>query len=290
MPRSTDQRSDSTGTLSMGGLVARWGVGRHSIRKIPFRELPYEKKRTNSKVIRRRYRVADVEAYEARTPVAPWEQRRTAKARQRRAQGASPVSVTAYWEDVRVMLAQAREAREKRARIQPKIAPQPERRVRRISPRDAAVREMRSAGATFRAIRDKFGISDTRIGQILFWTGGDPGRELQRIMREKRRAERAALHEKEVQLGAVHRHALVCDRMIDGLRICARDRGYVPAPFGTRFRAWVGFNAINLIRVFGSLDDALRAAGLPVTALRRRPIGPRSQAQRGRPRSPHRKS
>jgi|SRR5581483_11816730 len=272
--RQLGSPDNSNDTISMGALGARWGVGRDTVRRIPFKDLPYQ--RRGEKIVRRRYRLIDIEAYEARTPVAPWELRKTVT--QRRSSAVSPVRRRAEWRDIKPLLAEARKALERRTTsptITPSASERHERPKRPVSARDAAVRTMRLTGATHQTIATAFEISTTRVGQILFWTGGDPWYEVEEANRVNREAERVAQaerHKKEVALRKAHSHALTCNRMVDGLRRCARRRGYLPAPFGSRFPTWVGFYAQDYMRAFGSLDDALKTAGLAPATLRRRPI------------------
>lgn len=52
-------------------LSARWDVAETTVRDIPFEELPYREFGKGEKRKRRRYRPADVEAFEARTDRIP---------------------------------------------------------------------------------------------------------------------------------------------------------------------------------------------------------------------------
>jgi hypothetical protein len=51
--------------LSIATVAARFGVSESTVRTIPVDELPYKEFGAGHKLKRRRYRIADVEAYEA---------------------------------------------------------------------------------------------------------------------------------------------------------------------------------------------------------------------------------
>ena len=63
--RAHQQELDEPRWLSIADLARRFGVSQSTVRAIPADELPYKEFGRGLKHRRRRYRVSDVEAYEA---------------------------------------------------------------------------------------------------------------------------------------------------------------------------------------------------------------------------------
>lgn len=63
--RAHQDALDEPRWLTIAAVAARFGVSESTVRGIPADELPYKEFGNGRKLKRRRYRVADVEAYEA---------------------------------------------------------------------------------------------------------------------------------------------------------------------------------------------------------------------------------
>jgi hypothetical protein len=63
--RKHQEELDEPKWLSISAVAARWGISDATVRTIPVDELPYKEFGQGHKLKRRRYRLADVEAYEA---------------------------------------------------------------------------------------------------------------------------------------------------------------------------------------------------------------------------------
>jgi len=63
--RAHQEELDEPRWLSIAAVARRFGISESTVRGIPADELPYKEFGSGMKLKRRRYRIADVEAYEA---------------------------------------------------------------------------------------------------------------------------------------------------------------------------------------------------------------------------------
>jgi hypothetical protein len=130
--------------------------------------------------------------------------------------------------------------------------------------RERAIRAMRARTPTptYDEIAAAFGISRSRVYQVVRRSGGDPAKAPQKAKQEAIRLQREF---RKLVPASLEAHALRCNELIGALRACAAREGFVPPAMPhERFLRMVGHDVSTLSQPFGSLRKALEAAGLPI--------------------------
>jgi len=295
MTRQRDATAQPQYFLTLERLMVRWQKDRDTVQSIPVTELPYTQAASGTRRTRH-YLVRHLEAYERgdrniAAPTGSSDQGKTP------AEHLTTAALMARWRMIRARLLAipfgklpyrvslpeqpAGEGRQTRSYLVADVEvyerAEAGREMRTVTPaavrdkdREARIRAMRAQvpTPTYGAIGRAFGISPERVRQILFISGGDPSTKRRNAEHD---AERVQQQSQRLVPDRLVEHALACDRVITALRACAARETYVP-PVSPRdrFEQMVGCDAGTLQSLFGSVNKAFEAAGLPIRRVGKR--------------------